>query len=115
MGLAHPRVLSIAQRNLIVRNGLGDRETSVRAAACSLLGRWVDIVNIKAELVDTKLEDGTVDAIQTNVLDLLYLFDLTEENQAAEALLNLFTTRPDIFDKLEFSSAYTIIISISTS
>lgn len=112
IGLTHPRVLSIAQREFIVRNGLGDREPSVRAAAGFLLGTWVDIVNIEVEAVDTKLEDGAVDKMQTDLLDLLHLFDLAENNLAADALLSIFTTRTDILDKLEFSSTSTLTVSI---
>lgn len=37
-----PRVLSIAQREEIVRNGLGDRDAQVRKAAAGMLGGWVD-------------------------------------------------------------------------
>ncbi|KAI9569792.1 hypothetical protein HD554DRAFT_2087421 [Boletus coccyginus] len=39
IGPLHPRVLTIAQRELIIRNGLGDREPAVRSAVGSLLGR----------------------------------------------------------------------------
>jgi len=37
-GVAHPR-------EQIVRNGLGDREPAVRAAAGKLVGAWVDLVS----------------------------------------------------------------------
>lgn len=40
--LPDARVLSIAQREQVVRNGLGDREGSVRKAAAGMLGGWVD-------------------------------------------------------------------------
>ncbi|KAF8647428.1 hypothetical protein AX16_006718 [Volvariella volvacea WC 439] len=53
MGPTHPRALSIEQRELIVKNGLGDREPSVRLAAGSLLGNWVDVVGEGAKL-DTR-------------------------------------------------------------
>ena len=43
VGFTHPRALSIAQREMIVGNGLGDREPSVKAAAAQLLGQWVDV------------------------------------------------------------------------
>ncbi len=35
-----PRVLSIMQRELVVKNGLGDREPSVRRATGYMLGDW---------------------------------------------------------------------------
>lgn len=40
--LPDPRVLSIAQREEIVRNGLGDRDAQVRKAAAGMLAGWVD-------------------------------------------------------------------------
>ncbi|KAL4079677.1 nuclear condensing complex subunit [Scleroderma citrinum] len=82
MGVVHPRVLSIAQRELIIRNGLGDREPAVRAAAGSLLGTWVDVAQGM-----TKAEDiqGTI---------------------AEDALLSIFATRMDIFEHLEFKEDY---------
>ncbi|KAF8135158.1 hypothetical protein EV363DRAFT_1322646 [Boletus edulis] len=53
VGPLHPRVVAILQRELIVRNGLGDREPAVRSATGSLLGAWVDVVrrSTKAEVV----------------------------------------------------------------
>ena len=41
-GLPDARVLSIAQREDVVRNGLGDREGNVRKAAAGMLGGWFD-------------------------------------------------------------------------
>lgn len=40
--LPDARLLSIAQREQVVRNGLGDREGSVRKAAAAMLAVWVD-------------------------------------------------------------------------
>jgi condensin complex subunit 3 len=37
-------LLTIAQREEIVRYGLGDREPAVRSAAGSLVGKWADAV-----------------------------------------------------------------------
>ncbi|KAF7375150.1 Condensin complex subunit 3 [Mycena sanguinolenta] len=41
---ASPHTLTIAQRELIVRHGLGDREMTVRNAAADLLGTWIDVI-----------------------------------------------------------------------
>lgn len=126
MGATHPRRLSIAQRELIVKNGLGDREPSVRAAAASLIGAWVDAVmeaTVEEESVaeaiikDEEGEDKKPDVdgekegakkkmvIETGVLGLLGLFDLEQASAsvAANALLSVFTTRVDIFENIEFS------------
>lgn len=98
MGPLHPRVLTISQRELIIRNGLGDREPAVRAAAGSLLGAWVDTVR-----GSTKPEEGG--SVIDDVLALLGLFDLNENTVAEDALLSIFATRVDIFDQLEFKGA----------
>lgn len=99
MGAAHPRGLSIAQRELIIRNGLGDREPAVRAAAGSLLGTWVDVAR-----GTTKAEDNQ--EIQKDVIALLKFLDLHESTIAEDALLSIFATRVDIFEHLEFKDDY---------
>lgn len=99
MGPLHPRVLTIAQRELIIRYGLGDREPAVRSAAGSLLGAWVDVVR-----GSTKAEEGG--GVIDDVLALLALFDLNENTVAEDALLSIFATRVDIFDQLEFKGTY---------
>lgn len=95
IGVVHPRVLSIAQRELIIRNGLGDREPAVRAAAGSLLGTWVDVAQ-----GTTKAEDNR--AVRDDIIALLKLFDLHESTIAEDALLSIFATRVDIYEHLEF-------------
>jgi condensin complex subunit 3 len=91
-GAAHPRALTIAQRELIVRNGLGDREPTVRAAAGKLVGAWVDAVG-----VGTKKG-----AVLEDLLAFLGTFDLRESAVVEDALLSVFVTRVDVFDALEF-------------
>ncbi|KAF8548049.1 hypothetical protein OG21DRAFT_1489699 [Imleria badia] len=98
MGPLHPPVLTIAQRELIIRNGLGGREPAVRAAAGSLLGAWVDVVRGA-----TKPEEGG--AVMDDLVAFLGLFDLNENTVAEDALLSIFTTRIDIFDQLESKGA----------
>jgi condensin complex subunit 3 len=100
MGPAHPRALTIAQRELIVRSGLGDREQSVRTAAASLLGKWVDVLaeSDSAEQEDKKIERG--------VVALLRIFDLVESKVAADALLSVFVTRADIIENMEFGGVF---------
>ena len=41
--IVHPRSLTIAQRELFVQTGLGDREPVVRSAAATLLTVWVEV------------------------------------------------------------------------
>ncbi|KAG6369040.1 hypothetical protein JVT61DRAFT_1941 [Boletus reticuloceps] len=94
MGPLHPRVLAISQRELIVRNGLGDREPAVRSVAGSLLGAWVDA------------NRGSIKAEEGDVLAFLGLFDLNENMVAEDALLSIFATHVDIFGQLELKGVY---------
>jgi condensin complex subunit 3 len=94
-GAAHPRALTIAQREQIVRNGLGDREPAVRAAAGKLIGAWVDAVSV-----------GKKDAVLEDLLAFLGTFDLRESAVVEDALLSVFVTRVDVFDALEFDGAH---------
>jgi condensin complex subunit 3 len=96
MGVTHPRALSIAQRELIVRNGLGDREGGVKAAAGAVVGSWVDAVGQRDGDDEGELK------LEMQVVRFLTLFDLAENKIAEDALLSVFESRPDVFDHLEF-------------
>ncbi|KAF8124444.1 nuclear condensing complex subunit [Boletus edulis] len=82
IGPLHPRLLTTAQRELIVCKGLGDHEPAVHSAAGSLLGAWVNVVR-----GPTKDDEET---------------SLTENAVAEDALLSIFATRVDIVYHLEF-------------
>ncbi|KAF9234461.1 nuclear condensing complex subunit [Melanogaster broomeanus] len=77
IGLVHPRVLSIAQRELIIRNGL--------------------VIVARGDATD---EEGKT--VHDDVLVLLNPLDLNESTITEDALLSVFATRVDIFDQLEF-------------
>ncbi|KAL1941783.1 hypothetical protein VTO73DRAFT_6783 [Trametes versicolor] len=103
VGFTHPRALTIAQREMIVRNGLGDREESVKAAARNLLGAWVDVVRSDG----AKKEDtDKSDAIIEDMVAFLKLFDLTEDTIAEDALSNVLDVRMDIYEHIEFLEGY---------
>lgn len=85
-----------------MRNGLGDRESAVRAAAGILVGTWVDVVGDNDEKRSAKAEKTTED----DVVALLKMFDLAESSVAEDALLSVFATRVDIFDNLEFAGLF---------
>jgi hypothetical protein len=51
--LPSPMILSIAQREEIIRHGLGDREPGVREAAGKLIGGWVDFIGGLEEVCRT--------------------------------------------------------------
>ncbi|KAF8635378.1 hypothetical protein AX15_000383 [Amanita polypyramis BW_CC] len=121
IGPTHPRVLTIAQRELIVRNGLGDREPTVRAAAEALVGTWADVVNVgvehgEGESVSVKQENPS-DAqdkhsvkpagneAEEKAVGFLKLFDL-ENEVASDGLLSVLASRPDIYDGLDFGDTF---------
>ncbi|OCF54753.1 condensin complex subunit 3 [Kwoniella mangroviensis CBS 10435] len=85
--LPDPRVLSIAQREEIVRNGLGDREGNVRKAAAGMLGGWVDLV-------------------EGDMIEFLSRFDVVSSQVAEDALISVFVTRPEILDIVEFNDEF---------
>ncbi|TXT10982.1 hypothetical protein VHUM_01733 [Vanrija humicola] len=90
LGAAHlpdARVLSIAQRENVVQNGLGDRDPTVRKAAAAMLGGWLDQA------------DG-------DVLQLLTRFDVVSSNVAEDALISVLVTRPEVFDGIELDDAW---------
>ncbi|KAL7422917.1 chromosome condensation complex Condensin, subunit G [Cryptotrichosporon argae] len=85
--LPDARILTIAQREEIVRNGLGDREPAVRKAAASMLGGWVD-------------------QAQGDLLEFLGRFDVVSSQVAEDALASIFVTRPEVFESVEFDDAF---------
>ncbi|KXN87323.1 Condensin complex subunit 3 [Leucoagaricus sp. SymC.cos] len=92
----------------IVRDGLGDREESVRTTASSLIGSWIDCVNMSA---GTKADNDPevkqeVPEVEEGVLSLLSLFDLGQDTVAVDALLSAFTTRSDIFTRINLTVEY---------
>ncbi|KAK8850500.1 hypothetical protein IAR55_004418 [Kwoniella newhampshirensis] len=85
--LPDPRVLSIAQREEVARNGLGDREGSVRKAAAGMLAGWVDMA-------------------EGDLIEFLSRFDVVSSQVAEEALFSVFVTRPEVFQAVEFDDAF---------
>ncbi|KAH8101082.1 nuclear condensing complex subunit [Cristinia sonorae] len=94
----HPRSLTIAQRELIVRNGLGDREETVKAAAVKLLTCWMDLVGESAPEPEGEKP--------SNVVAFLGLFDLFQTSAPEDALISVFGARPDVLDTIEFPPEY---------
>ncbi|KAJ7671638.1 nuclear condensing complex subunit [Mycena polygramma] len=131
---AHPYSLTVAQRELVVRHGLGDREKTVRGAAADLLGNWVNALEDKTkpeEELASRITDiaisGTdekrplsLDEKQQKLINtltnFLKRFDVQLESPvgaelqggelASMALKSVFDTRSDIFEDLYFGDAY---------
>ena len=92
--LQHPRQLTIAQREKIVRDGLSDREDKVRAAAEKMLGAWYD-----------KVMESTSEECQgiLTPVEFLKLFDVASNEGApiaADALSSILVTRPHVLETL---------------
>ncbi|KIR69079.1 condensin complex subunit 3 [Cryptococcus bacillisporus CA1873] len=85
--LPDPRVLTIAQREEVVRNGLGDREPSVRKAAAGMLAGWLDLA-------------------EGDLLEFLSRFDVISSQVAEDALMSIFVTRPELLQGIEFEDEY---------
>lgn len=99
MGITHPRALTIAQRELVVRNGLGDREEAVKAAARKLVVTWVEVARVS---MGKGLAEEKGDGVHEDLIAFLKLFDLEENSTAEDALLNVFKARTDFLDVLKF-------------
>lgn len=101
IGPTHPRALSIKQRDLIVKNGLGDRESAVRAVAANLLATWVDVSDLDVD-DDRSSRGGVKEQFESRILSFLNLFDLNEGDVATNALSRIFQAKADIIDNIEF-------------
>jgi condensin complex subunit 3 len=95
-GTAHPHALTIAQREQIVCNRLGDREPAVCVAAGKLIGAWVDAVS-----VGTKKKP-----LLKDLLAFLSTFGFHKSTVVEDALLSVFAMHVDVSDMLEFDGAY---------
>lgn len=85
--LEHPKQLTIAQRELIVRAGIKDRDQNVSTAAETLVSSWIDKVN-------------------GDIFEFIKLFDFDLSQQdsspAEQALLCVLKSRPEILGSLTF-------------
>lgn len=87
----------------MVRNGLGDREGSVRKVAAGMLGGWVD--HAEGDLLEVRLD--TLTRSGANEIDqFLSRFDILSSQVAEEALVSVFVTRPELLDAIEFDGSF---------
>ncbi|KIM46792.1 hypothetical protein M413DRAFT_23143 [Hebeloma cylindrosporum] len=108
--LAHPRHLTIAQRETVVKDGLGDREPAVRVAAGKLVASWFDAVvaEVQQGEEDTMTWEADDGGVMKGLVHFLGLFDVVGPGEAVavDAVLSIFTTRPDMPDAFVFSEGY---------
>lgn len=106
--LNHPRLLSIAQREQLVKTGLGDREANVLAVVNKLLGSWFDLVLAESDDANEELPwEGDDSGIMKAFLRFLGLFDVVGpgEEIASDAILALFSSRPQTAEIFVFTGA----------
>lgn len=102
--LVHPRQLSIALREQLVKDGLGDREPAVRLAAGKLVASWFDKVLGEATVLDEEAWKGDDGGVMRALTAFLGLFDVVGPGEviAVDAMLSVFITRPGLVDVFEF-------------
>lgn len=102
--LSHPRQLTIAQREQLVKDGLGDREPSVRVATGKMVASWFDMVLTEAEDTGEGTWVGDDGGVMKGFIKFLSLFDVVGPGEAVavDAMLSIFVTRPDICDVFVF-------------
>ncbi|KAG6887175.1 hypothetical protein C0992_000306, partial [Termitomyces sp. T32_za158] len=106
--IRHPRQLTIAQRELVIKDGLGDREPSVRVAAGKLVTSWFDIVLAEQSEADDSTWQGDDGGIMKGLLRFLALFDVVGPGEAVavDAVLSIFVTRTNTPDAFVFPELY---------
>jgi condensin complex subunit 3 len=113
--LAHPRQLTIAQREQLVKDGLGDREPGVRLAAGKMLAAWFEIVLKESKTTerDESWEDDT--GIMRGLVDFLQVFDVIGlgETVAVDAVLSIFVTRKGTLNAFAFNGIQPISFQLS--
>lgn len=97
------RGLSVSQRSIVVRNGLGDREATVRGEVGKLIYNWaISCSNYAGERGDEGRGKPKA-SLKIDLDEFLDLFDLWDGTVAEEALKALVHKRPDILDGLDLS------------
>lgn len=96
----HPELLTISQRERIVRNGLRDSDIDVRAATESLLGTWFDTVAPEHD------GDGAPVLALVRFLQIFDVYSTAAEGVSADALSALFSIRKKVFNNVAFNGKY---------
>jgi condensin complex subunit 3 len=115
------RVLTIGQREELIKNGLGDREPSVRNAAGAMISGWLGGDDSTEGGAERRAVDKLVDVRWNQrfspcneivnckfVSQFLGRFDLTNPQTAEDALLSLLESRRELVDDLEFQGKYSV-------
>ncbi|KAJ4489932.1 nuclear condensing complex subunit [Lentinula aciculospora] len=100
MGSTHLKTLTTAQRDLIIQNGLGDRDPGVRDSAVKLFTKWVK--TIAMENASQERPQGNLQ--ETNLVQVLALFNLCANNSLSEVIAKMFETNLGILNDISFDN-----------
>ncbi|KAJ3736794.1 nuclear condensing complex subunit, partial [Lentinula guzmanii] len=88
------------QRDLIVKNGIGDRDPSVRDSAVKVFTKWVNTIVITQDSGPQGPQEGNLQA--TPLVQLLTLFNLHDDDSLSEAIIKIFEANPRILNNIPF-------------
>ncbi|KAG7448853.1 ARM repeat-containing protein [Guyanagaster necrorhizus] len=105
--LGDPRKLTIAQREDVVRTGLGDREPAVRVAVSKMLANWFDLTKNQDMSIDDTWE-GDDSGVMKGFIQFICLFDVVGPGVtiAVDAVLSQFNLRPALLDAFIFTDQF---------
>ncbi|KAK0449796.1 nuclear condensing complex subunit [Desarmillaria tabescens] len=106
--LGDPRKLTIAQREDVVKTGLGDREPAVRVATSKILANWFDLVHSKNEGPIDVTWEGDDGGVMKGFIQFLCLFDVVGPGVAiaVDAVSSQFNLRPTLLDAFIFTDQF---------
>ncbi|KAF9066731.1 nuclear condensing complex subunit [Rhodocollybia butyracea] len=111
LGITHPRKLTLVQRDMIIRNGLGDRDKYVREAAGKLFYKWVQTVSLGQGSGNNPQDDSDL----SRTVQLLGLLNLRTNDKLPQAVQHLFehTRIKVIFNASEWKSLTPVTIFLA--
>ncbi|XP_006463480.1 hypothetical protein AGABI2DRAFT_208301 [Agaricus bisporus var. bisporus H97] len=105
--LDNPRSLTLVQREKVIKDGLGDREGTVRASASKLIMKWFNMLLDDVNNNQTETWQGDDGGIMKALIRFLELFDVVGSEQIAlDALNAIFVLKPEYLDIITFSDEY---------
>lgn len=105
--LDNPRSLTLVQREKVIKDGLGDREGSVRASVSKLIMKWFDFVLAEVPNQREEIWQGDDGGLMKAFVRFLELFDVIGGEQIAlDALNAIFILKPEYLEVFTFSGAH---------
>ena len=99
-----PLSLTLVQRESVVKDGLGDREGSVRAAASKLIMKWLEYIFGEVPQEEVYTWTGDDGGVMKALCRFLELFDVIGGQQIAlDALNAIFVLKPDYLNCFVFT------------